>query len=385
MIWTNMKLQQLNKLWKSAAFLLLGLCGYGEAQAQKNIQLENPSDFQRKELVSIPYSDFSKKFGRDTNIRILDEKGLELPLQFERLGKEEPQNLLVLLNLQPHQKMNLQVVPGKRNDPQVLTYARKVPERFDDFAWENNLVAFRIYGEALEGRADDAQGIDYWAKRTSNLIINKWYKTEDYHRDHGEGMDYYSVGQTLGLGDIGIWANDSLFYTKHYRGYQILDNGPLRTTFELIYEPQEIHGEVIEIRKRISLDADSRFNKLTISIGNKSKKDTEIAIGLVKRKEQNPTYQLSQDNRVLAYWEPEIGNNGHTAVALIVPQVKPMVDLNRKEQFLLKTRVKNNQPLTYFSAAAWDREGQVKSAEQWYKVVQDYWSARLSPIKVHIK
>ena len=32
------------------------------------------------------------------------------------------------------------------------TYARFVPEREDDFAWENDLVAFRAYGPAMRRR-----------------------------------------------------------------------------------------------------------------------------------------------------------------------------------------------------------------------------------------
>src|SRR5690606_5514535 len=123
------------------------------------------------------------------------------------------------------------------------TYARYVAERFDDYAWENDVVAFRLYGKALEGRPDDAQGMDYWAKRTENLVINKWYKINDYHKDHGEGLDYYSVGQTLGAGDMALYHNNTIQFTKHYRKHEVLDNGPLRTTFRLTFEPQTIEGQ----------------------------------------------------------------------------------------------------------------------------------------------
>src|SRR3546814_5346770 len=112
----------------------------------------------------------------------------------------------------------------------------------DDFAWENDKIAFRMYGKALEGTAGDAHGIDVWVKRTSELVINKWYKSGDYHKDHGDGMDYYSVGMTLGAGDIVPFTGDTLWFPNHYRGYQVLDNGPLRSTFRLDFEQWNAGG-----------------------------------------------------------------------------------------------------------------------------------------------
>ena len=41
--------------------------------------------------------------------------------------------------------------------------ARYVPERADDFVFENNLIAGRFYGEALEGNPT-SPGIDVWVK-----------------------------------------------------------------------------------------------------------------------------------------------------------------------------------------------------------------------------
>lgn len=74
------------------------------------------------------------------------------------------------------------------------TFARFVPERSDDFAWENDLIAFRAYGPALrEGKENS--GIDCWLKRVNYPIINKWYvqseQGKSYHKDHGEGCDNY--------------------------------------------------------------------------------------------------------------------------------------------------------------------------------------------------
>src|SRR5687767_4261811 len=54
------------------------------------------------------------------------------------------------------------------------TYCRAVPERADDFAWENDLAAFRVYGPALRSKPENS-GIDCWLKRVEYPIIDKWY------------------------------------------------------------------------------------------------------------------------------------------------------------------------------------------------------------------
>lgn len=56
-------------------------------------------------------------------------------------------------------------------------FGRAVPERYDDYAWENNKVAYRLYGPALETSPEKliTPGIDVWVKCTEKLVIDEWY------------------------------------------------------------------------------------------------------------------------------------------------------------------------------------------------------------------
>ena len=56
------------------------------------------------------------------------------------------------------------------------TFCRFIPERLDDFAWENDVVAFRVYGPALRGKGVNS-GIDCWFKRGEHPMIDKLYTT----------------------------------------------------------------------------------------------------------------------------------------------------------------------------------------------------------------
>ena len=54
--------------------------------------------------------------------------------------------------------------------PQTSVHARYVPERMDDFAFENDKVAFRVYGPALTDSAEN-NGTDCWLKRVDYPIV----------------------------------------------------------------------------------------------------------------------------------------------------------------------------------------------------------------------
>ncbi|WP_164110036.1 MULTISPECIES: DUF4861 family protein [Sphingobacterium] len=366
--------------------LAIGCLSYSLAQAQKVIEITNTSDKGRLEIISIPYKQFSRHFTVDSIFNVVEKNSETVyPYQLEKLGGTEIKNVLIQVDITA--KGTLQLVIKKENPTfiQPKTYARYVPERFDDFAWENDVVAFRLYGKALEGRGDDAQGMDYWSKRTKDLIIDKWYKSEDYHKDHGDGLDYYSVGQTLGAGDMALFFGDQVHYTKHYRKFQILDNGPLRTTFKLSFETEDFDGQHISLSKTISLDAGKNFNKITIDLTNNAAKNTPIVLGLAKRNETNPKYEFDQENNTLAYWEPEIKNFGQTGTALIIPKRKVTFLPNENKQFLLKTIVKNHTPLTYYNGAAWNKAGKISSFADWEDFVEDYSESLQIPLKVKLK
>ena len=348
-----------------SAVCILGSASSLFAQNTNSLIIQNPSTFERKEVISIPFENFKKHFElKDTIFSITDQESKKpLIFQLEKRGKSTPQNVLIAVDIAPKGKIELTVSSAIPSKTANKVFARYVPERKDDFAWENNVVAFRAYGKTLEGTSEDAQGFDYWAKRTDELIIDEWYRTGDYHADHGKGLDYYSVGQTLGVGDMALYFDQQIQYTKHYRKYEILDNGPIRASFKLIYEPQEISGQKIAIEKEISIDAESQLSKINVHIRNATAATTPIVIGITKRKEANPIIAIDKKANFFAYWEPE-QNGNITGTALVLPHVKKDF-MDTPNQFLWSVTAKNNQPLTYYMGAAFNKAGKITSMDAW--------------------
>ncbi|MCA5005377.1 DUF4861 family protein [Sphingobacterium bovistauri] len=356
------------------------------AFAQRSISIVNPSDENRLELISIPFKKFSKLFAVDTVFTIKEKSSGQVYLhQVEKLGQNTPQNILIQVPISSNGKLDLIVAKEKAPSFPHKTYARYVPERKDDYAWENDVVAFRMYGKALEGTSEDAQGMDYWAKRTENLVINSWYKGNDYHKDNGEGLDYYAVGQTLGAGDMALYNNNKIQFTKHYRKHEVLDNGPLRTTFKLTFDPQIIEGQEVSFTKTISIDAGQNFNKIVVDFKNAHGKKTPIVVGLAKRDESNPEVEFDKEEKTLAYWEPNIKDFGHTGTAIILTNQKATYIDTDPKQFLVKTEISNNKPFVYYNGGAWNKAGKITSFEDWENAVEDYAEQIRKPLKVKLK
>ncbi len=323
-------------------------------------------------VINIPWQQFSDRFNiTDTGLfAILDSRtGNELPVQFETLGKGQIQSLLTQVDVSAMKSIHLQVINRKRKPVQSKVFGRFVPERKDDFAWENDHIAFRMYGKALETTNENAHGIDVWVKRTNKLVINDRYLKNDYHDDHGDGLDYYSVGNTLGAGNIAPYFKDSVWYPGNFSSWKILDHGPLRITFSLNYDAVNISGHLVSSVKTISLDAGSWLNKITVEYNSATLDTLPVVIGIVTRKEPG-VMLLHEQKGILGYWEPTHPKYGTTGTAIIAnSSSKIRVSFN---QLLMNSKAVRGIPFTYYAGACWDKEGIVRNDEIWFAWLYKY-------------
>ena len=71
-------------------------------------------------------------------------------------------------------------------------------------------------------------------------MVNDWYLVDDYHRDHGEGGDFYSAGRRrAAAAAAACWIDGTLAVSKNFLGSRVLANGPIRLVFELGYPAWE--------------------------------------------------------------------------------------------------------------------------------------------------
>ncbi|MEI8112981.1 MAG: DUF4861 family protein [Bacteroidia bacterium] len=376
----------MNKLFIFLFVLCVKLPDFVQAQPiLVFIVISNPiSDDRKEEVLAIKWTDILAKYPKiDTaNFKIINLKTKEeLPWQLETKGGKDVQNLLVQLDVAAKSTVKLGIQEGKSAVVKTKTFGRYVPERKDDFAWENDKIAFRMYGKALEQSPSEmAYGLDVWVKRTDKMVLNDRYKRGNYHIDIGDGMDYYHVGFTLGAGNIAPVVNDSIYYSQNYVRWKVLDNGPLRTSFQLEYNEWAVNGTKISVVKTISLDAGSQLSRIEAQFSQEQKLDLPVVVGIVKRKEPGAML-LDEQQSLMAYWEPQFGEDGITGVGSIL--LNPVTKIKvTNEQILSYTISKNGEPVVYYTGAAWNKANEIISSKAWFDYIQLYKNRLSNPLKI---
>jgi len=375
------------KTIKTFFFLVFTLPFTSIGQTKASITIQNNLTVDQTEtVVSVKWKEILSSYPQiDTAnfIVINTSTKKQIPFQLEHKGSPAVQNLLLQVNIKAKSVLNLSIQKGKPETFAAKTYARYVSERLDDFAWENDKIAFRAYGKALEKTEGDAYGFDVWVKSTSKLVINDRYKRNDYHIDHGDGLDYYHVGYTLGAGNMAPFVKDTIRYSGNYHQWKILDNGPLRTTFQLIYDSWNAGGIKVKATKTISIDTGSQLNKIENNYTFDDKNPLPVVVGIIRRDKQG-IIGLNEQQGIMSYWEPTFEKEGTTAVGAILstPAQKMWAD---KEQLLTLTLVKNNEPIVYYFGAAWDKAGQITNSKQWQDYLDRFNQELQNPLIVNVK
>ncbi|WP_143305068.1 glycoside hydrolase family 88 protein [Chitinophaga vietnamensis] len=369
------------------AFLLAGaeLIKYDlHKNAVADIEIVNNTGLNRPdEMVEIPYQQFTAHLSKNVkkNFRIVNSvSGQPIVYQLLYEGNKEPQKVLLALNLAPGATVHAAVLEGDPGAVTARAYGRFVPERKDDYAWENDRIAFRMYGPALEKTPQEmAHGIDVWAKRTPEMVINTWYKLDNYHHDNGQGLDFYSVGMTLGAGDNAPVGKDTIYYPKNFRQWKTLDNGPLRTAFALTYDSWDAGGVAVTVTKTISLDAGSQLNKVQVQYHFKGA-SLPVITGIVKRKEAGKVL-LDETSGVMGYWEPTHGEDGTLGLGCVFTAPVTGMKTDQVHVFTPGT-VNNNQPYVYYTGAAWSKGGYIAGADDWFNYLETFAQRVKQPVTV---
>lgn len=254
--------------------------------------------------------------------------------------------------------------------PQV--FGRAVPERKDDFAWENDRIAFRMYGPALEADGEISSGIDVWAKSTARLVINDWYRKGDYHNDHGEGVDFYKVGPSRGCGGLAVWHQGKMHPSKNWAAQEVLERGPDRLTFQLKYHPWDVGSRRFWETKTISLSAGSNLNRIESVLSSDRPDCLTVAVGIALRPGDDGISRMDPEKGLLMYWEPPNAEHGSIGCAVIV-NPDHLVDMIEAEGHLLAlVNTAANQPLVYYAGACWSKNLDFPNASTWEKYLREF-------------
>jgi hypothetical protein len=307
-------------------------------------------------------------------------------------GNDTPDQLVFQTDLGPSESKTFSLKTADRpltTEDDYKVYGRFVRERHDDFAWENDVVAHRVYGTDLETYKGDpltSSGVDVWVKHVPRLVVNKWYMTDHYHDDMGEGADFYSVKKTRGCGGLGIWSGGKLHVSRNFTGSHVFANGPIRLIFELKYAAWDAGGAKVGETRRVTLDAGSHFNRVDTTIEG-AKPGLTVGIGISKH--PGNVEEADPKGTWIRTWEPLSLNGegkGNLGCAVVLP---PSVKAEAQQidtDYLVTTPLPKTGSLTYYAGTAWDRGpvANVADAAAWTKAVQTMSTRAGNPVAVSL-
>ena len=397
---------------------LLTACGPKQS-TDFTVTVTNDQAFDREEMVEVPISEVAKKVQLidEEQYIILDAEGNLVAYQITY-----DDNLLFPVNVKAGNKAVYTIAVGEPIEADPLVYGRHYPERVDDIAWENDRTAYRAYGPALQAKGERAFGYDAWVKRVPSLVVeqryanelnpdtqaeiarlrkarkydeaNELYHSVSYHVDHGNGLDCYKVGPTLGCGTAALMQGDAILYPYCWKEYEILENGPMRFTVKLTYNPFVVGKDTVVETRVISLTQGSQLNKTVVSYAGLTKA-APVATGLVIHPENPTAYVLEGDKGYIAYADltDNVNNgNGVIYVGAVMPakvneaKAQMFSDKEAKERgasghVLAISNYKPETEYTYYWGSGWSKYG-FDSMESWNTYLDQYAQSVRNPLKV---
>ena len=385
------------------------------------VTVTNPLAMERSnEMVEVSMETVTDRLGlADTaQIVVLNADGQQVPYQITYDGK-----VIFPAAIAAGSTATYTIQTGTPEAFDVKACGRCYPERMDDMAWENDLVAFRAYGPALQAKGERGFGYDLFTKyNTTEPMLEAMYAKEldketlakiaelkktdpkaaaelsrerSYHIDHGYGMDCYAVGPTLGAGVAALMVNDTIIYPWCYKNQEILDNGPLRFTVKLEFTPLTVKGDSTVVETRlITLDAGSHLNKTAVSYSN-LKETLPIVAGIVLH-EPDGAVVADAANGYITYVDPTTGpDNGKIFMGAAVPTVvkdaktvlfseKEKKERNNADGHVLA--VSDYEPgseYVYYWGFAWDK-ADIKTADAWNRYMADFAQKVRNPLTVKV-
>lgn len=367
----------------------------GACSGKHKITVSNPSVEDRGgEMVEIDFS----KIEAVTNgerFRIVGFDGADVPYQVTYDGK-----LIFQVDVKGKSTSCYYIEKGEPSPIDSLVYGRFVPERKDDMAWENDRGAYRAYGLALQQSGEQAFGYDIWTKSVAHRVLDKRYYDDkvnhiSFHEDHGDGMDVYSVGPTLGGGTAAL-LNDAgaIVYPYCYTDYEILENGPLRFTVKLRYGNLVVDCDSAVVETRvISLDRGSFLNRTVVSYDGLSA-GKKVAPGIVVHKQNPDGYILDADSHYMSYadlTDNANAGNGVIFVGVVSPDSESFEYRELDEpcgdavgHLLAPKSYTDGEDFTYYWGAGWSKGG-MPDMDSWSAYLKHHVTMLETPLEISVE
>jgi hypothetical protein len=239
--------------------------------------------------------------------------------------------------------------------------------RYEGPGWESDKIAFRFY-------LDWRNAIDLTGKRTNDMVLQQMGLDgyESYHHMSDWGMDILKVGESLGIGTIGMWNDGKAHRVAETDSVtsEILSNGPVFSEIKTRYYGWKTGAVPTNLTSILSIVAGSRMTRHDVWISGGA---PQLCTGIVRL--DRTRLLFSKDHRddwgyMATYGKQSLADDSLGMAVLYHSSdlIQSVEDVN-SHVLVLKSP---NAHLTYYLLAAWEKEPQgVQSEEAFTRYLDD--------------
>ena len=357
----------------------------------------------------------------DQDIKSLSVYEGENVIPFQILNSNEKKEIGFVLNLNPSETKHvtvrwdnekhefksrtyaeLSMKPGNvyydgkfRGDKFVNVTKIKVPEihtdhdalfRYEGPGWESEMVGYRFY-------LDWRNANDIFGKKVNQLLLanigvhDTVAKDDSYHEMQNWGMDIFKVGNSLGIGSIGMWYDNKVNMVSNTDSVicEIPENGPIVSTVKTTYYGWLAGKNKFNLISTLSITAGSRLTKCRLEISDNPE---NIVTGLAKY--EGTDFIKNNGKGEWAYIslygnQTLVGPDDKLGIAVFYRRSELQKLTEDDLNYVLKLKPMNGKVEFYF-CAAWDQEPEgIKNRNDFIQYLDDKLKQLDNPLIVKIE
>jgi hypothetical protein len=258
--------------------------------------------------------------------------------------------------------------------------------KYEGPGWESEKVGYRFY-------LDWRNATDIFGKKKNQLILDQVgihdtvAKDDSYHSMQDWGMDIFKVGSSLGIGSIGMWAEDKVNMVSKTDSVicSIPYTGPIEAKVNTKYYGWQVGDNKYYLNSSFSISAGSRLTKCELEISNNAE---NIVTGLAKydKTELIKSNNKSGWNYLTLYGNQTLVNENDKLGIVVFYDSNDLIELTEdKLSYIIKLKPKEGK-VTYYFAAAWEQEENgIKNIDDFKKYLDETLLTLNNPVIVEIK
>jgi len=228
--------------------------------------------------------------------------------------------------------------------------------RYEGPGWESEKVGYRFY-------LDWRNANDIFGKKVNKLLLSTVgvhdtvAQDDSYHSMLDWGMDIFKVGNSLGIGSIGMWQDGKVNMVSQTDSvyFEIPYNGPIISEIKTSYFGWQVVNNKYDLVSSISISAGSRLSNCKIKISENAE---NIVTGLAKS--EGTKFITKNDGKEWAYialygTQTEVDPDDKLGIAVFYKKSE-LIELGEDIlNHIVKLKPDHGQ-VEYSFCAAWDQE-----------------------------